>query len=460
MLLDLISPHKASFKDYTELRAQVNTTRAVIFMAGNMVTNTQNSIGGVSARVYRGGTYGFASGAEYSDESIKNVLAAAGSNAAFMNTHVNKGLGPLPAVAPGKVGLKKDHSEDVQQSALIEFAKALDSLILERYKNLSSRMLRVNCLDIEKILAVSDGADSHFYQPRSFVYVQMSVETDDKIPVELFTPIGGFGRFSELFSDPALLIEGLDKQYEQLMQKREGVYSSAGLKKCVLGPELAGMLAHEAIGHTVEADIVLGGSIAGNYMNKEVASELVSMVDFAHTAFGKTCPLPVYVDDEGTIAEDAILIENGILKSYMHSKESARHFDAKPQGNARGFLFSDEPLIRMRNTAVLPGKSKLDDMIAGVDDGYYLIKTGNGQADTTSEFMFSVDMGYEIKNGKIGKALRETTISGVAFEMLKTVDMISDDIVWECAGFCGKKQPMTVSCGGPAIRCDLNIGGR
>jgi TldD protein len=244
------------------------------------------------------------------------------------------------------------------------------------------------------------------------------------------------------------------------MQKREGVYSRAGLRKCVLGPELAGMLAHEAIGHTVEADIVQGGSIAGNYMDKEVASELVSMVDFAHTAFGKPCPLPVYVDDEGTIAEDAVLIENGILKSYMHSKESARHFGVKPLGNARGFLFSDEPLIRMRNTAVLPGKSKLDDMIAGVDEGYYLVKTGNGQADTTSEFMFSVDMGYEIKNGKIGKALRETTISGVAFEMLKTVDMISDDIVWECAGFCGKKQPMTVGMGGPAIRCDLNIGGR
>jgi len=460
MLSDLISPYKASFKDYTELRAQVNTTRAVIFLAGNMVTNSQNSIGGVSARVYRGGTYGFASGAEYSDASIKNVLAAATDNAAFMNTHVNKGLGPLPTVAPGKVGLKKEHLKDVEQSALIEFAKALDSLIVERYKKLSSRMVRVNCLDIEKLLAVSDGADSHFYQPRSFVYVQMSVETDDKIPVELFTPIGGFGRFNELFSDPALLTESLDRQYEQLIQKREGVYSNAGFRKCVLGPELAGMLAHEAIGHTVEADIVQGGSIAGNYMNKEVASELVSMVDFAHTAFGKPCPLPVYVDDEGTIAEDAILIENGILKSYMHSKESARHFGAKPQGNARGFLFSDEPLIRMRNTAVLPGKSKLGDMIASVDDGYYLIKSGNGQADTTSEFMFSVDMGYEIKNGKIGKALRETTISGVAFEMLKTVDMISDDMYWECAGFCGKKQPMTVSMGGPAIRCDLNIGGR
>ena len=99
-------------------------------------------------------------------------------------------------------------------------------------------------------------------------------------------------------------------------------------------------------------------------------------------------------------------------------------------------------------------------MIASIDDGYYLVKTGNGQADTTGEFMFSIELGYEIKNGKIGKAIRETTISGVAFEMLKTVDMMSDDMHWECSGFCGKKQRMTTGMGGPAIRCDMNIGGR
>jgi len=252
----------------------------------------------------------------------------------------------------------------------------------------------------------------------------------------------------------------LDKLYESLMHKREGVYSNAGSRKCVLHPELAGILAHEAVGHTVEADLVLGGSVASYNLDKQVASEIVTMVDFAHTALGQPCPLPVYVDDEGVIARDVTLIENGILRNFLHSRETARHFNVEPQGNARAFTFSDEPLIRMRNTAILPGKSKLDDMIASIDDGYYLVKTGNGQADTTGEFMFAVELGYEIKKGKIGKAIRETTISGVAFEMLKTVDMISDDMYWSSSGFCGKKQPMTVSMGGPAIRCDMNIGGR
>jgi TldD protein len=460
MIQDLLSAQKTAFKDHTELRAQVNYTRQVSILAGNMTANTQGCAGGVSARVYRGGTYGFASCAEYTSESVKDVLAAAADNAAFMDANVKKGLPPLPGAPAGNVGLKTTPGDDLPQKVLIDYAKELDTLITEKYKNLSSRRVAANCLGIEKLLTVSDGAASHFFQPRSLVYVFMTAETPDGVPVELYKSMGGFGRFDELFTDPSLLTRDLDELYEELMRKREGAYSNAGLHKCVLHPELAGILAHEAVGHTVEADIVRGGSVAGHNLGKQVASELVTMVDFAHTALGKPCPLPVYVDDEGIIAEDATMIEDGILKGYLHSRESARYFGVKPQGNARAFGFSDEPLIRMRNTAILPGKDKLGDMIASIDDGYYLVKTGNGQADTTGEFMFSVGLGYEIKKGKIGRAIKETTISGVAFEMLKTVDMVSDDMHWECGGFCGKKQPMTVGMGGPALRCDINIGGR
>jgi TldD protein len=223
---------------------------------------------------------------------------------------------------------------------------------------------------------------------------------------------------------------------------------------------MTGMLSHEAVGHTVEADLVLGGSVAAHNLNKRVASDLVTLTDFAHTAFGEPCPLPVFVDDEGTEAKDVTLIRNGILTGYMNSRESAQHFGMEPGGNARAWMFSDEPLIRMRNTAVHPGKDKLDDMIASIDDGYYLIDSGNGQADTTGEFMFGVTMGYEIKGGKLGKALLDTTISGVAFDMLKTVDMVSDSVFWCSSGFCGKKQPMPVGMGGPALRCRVKIGGR
>jgi TldD protein len=220
------------------------------------------------------------------------------------------------------------------------------------------------------------------------------------------------------------------------------------------------MVEQEAVGYSVDSDLVLSGSVANGALGRQVASPLVSLTDFAHTAFGAPTPLPVWVDDEGTPCEDAVIIKNGILTGYMNNLESAGVFGVKPGGNARAYGFSDEPLVRMRNTAIHPGKDKLEDMIASVDRGYYLTKTQNGQADTTGEFMFGITMGYEIVNGKLGRALRDTTISGVAFDMLKTVDMLSDTVTWEFAGYCGKKQPMPVAMGGPALRCRVNIGGR
>ncbi len=116
--------------------------------------------------------------------------------------------------------------------------------------------------------------------------------------------------------------------------------------------------------------------------------------------------MPIYIDDEGTKAEDVVIIEDGgVLKAYMHNKQSAGHFNTAPTGNARAYQYHDEPLIRMRNTAILPGTSKLEEMIASIEDGYYLIQASNGQADTTSEFMFGVVLGYEIKMANWAKPL-------------------------------------------------------
>lgn len=459
MLQDLITCYKSSFKNHTELRAQVNRRRAVTILGGNLVTNMRSEESGVSARVYKKGVYGFASGAEYSDENIKAVIEAAEQNAVFMDSRINKNKPSFPVIGSGKINLSRD-VRDIEQKIYINFAKEVDSYISSKFPELASRVVSVSSDSMEKLLTVSEGYDSHSLLPRSFVYVFLTANAKDGSTVERYKVFGGYGYFDELFSTPDTLYGDIDDLYRELMEKAEGIYSEAGYKDVVMHPDLAGILAHEAVGHTVEADLVIGGSVAAHNLGKPVASEIVTLVDFAHTALGQPAPLPIYVDDEGTPADDAVLIKDGILVGYMNNRETAQLFDMKPQGNARAYKFSDEPLIRMRNTAILPGKSKLSDMIASIDDGYYLTSTNNGQADTTGEFMFGIGMGYEIKNGKLGRAIRDTTISGIAFEMLKTVDMLSDDMIWTCSGMCGKKQPMPVGMGGPAVKCKVSIGGR
>ena len=461
MIADIITPKKALFLPgaHTELRAQHSRTRRVTSVQGNLIGNTRTDISGVSARVYKNGTYGFSSMAELTGEAAEAVLKAASENAAFMDRHVAKGKPALPQLPYTNITLEND-IENATQKQYIDFVRDLDAYIEKTYPGLASRTVVAFEDSMEKQLVTSDGIDAHTLIPRSYVYIILSAETPAGQPVELFVAPGGEGTFGQNFTDPAALYPTVDRLFEQVMQKREGIYAEAGEKTVILGGMMTGMLAHEAVGHTVEADIVLGGSVASKMLGQRVASDLVTMTDFAHTAFGERVPLPVFADDEGTKAENVTLIKDGILTGYMNSRETAQHFGMEPSGNARAFLFSDEPLIRMRNTAVHPGKDKLEDMIASIDDGYYLINSTNGEADTTGEFMFGVSMGYEIKHGKLGRALLDTTVSGVAFDMLKTVDMVSDEMVWSSSGFCGKKQPMPVGMGGPALRCRITIGGR
>ena len=436
MIQDLLTNKKYLFASgaNTELRAQRNLNRRAVLLNGALVGNVRTEQFGVSARVYENGVYGFSSTAEYTDETVKDVLKAASENAAFLAKHAGKGKGPHKAMAPDRIATAYDLN-DLEQRVYIEFAQAL---------------------------CVSNGCDGHSIIPRSYIYVMMTAMGADGKPVELYKVIGGgCGTFDRNYTRPEDCFAEIDGLYDRIQRKaKDGVYPEAGTKTVILGGILSGMLAHEAVGHTVEADLVIGGSVAGPCLNKRVGSDLVNLVDFAHTAFGQPTPLPVYVDDEGTAATDAVLIKDGILVGYMNNRESAERFNMVPTGNARAYLFSDEPLIRMRNTAVLPGKSKLEDMIASIDDGYYLLDTNNGQADTTGEFMFGVTFGYEIKKGKLGRPLLDTTISGVAFDMLKTVDMLSDEMIWASSGMCGKKQPMPVGMGGPAVKCRVNIGGR
>lgn len=454
-----LSNYLSLFSNYTELRTQRNFTQSIVMLNGNIVKNSKDASSGVSARVRNNGSWGFASATNMDDASIKAIIASANNNAKLLANKISRKYKDFSIFNDS---IEKDFSTKkvkASQNEIMNFLKEIDSYIEKKYPDLASRTISLNTLDMEKHLITSQGATAYALTPRSFIYIAMKMEKDGEI-TEVRSIVGSSGQFEDNFESTEEVFNKVDEAYVHLKKKSEGIFATAGLKECILDSNLAGILAHEAIGHTTEADSVLGGSVAGDYLEKQVASNLVTLVDYANTALGKLCPIPIFIDDEGVTAKDVTIIENGILKNFMHNRESALHFGAEATGNARAYRFNDEPLIRMRNTAILPGNSKLEEMISTIEDGYYLIEPSNGQADSTSEFMFGVTLGYEIKNGKLGRAIKDTTIAGVAFDVLKTVTMISDDMTWLSAGMCGKKQPIPVGMGGPAIKCKVNIGGK
>jgi TldD protein len=444
--------------DYAEARQHELRKTHLAMVDGNLTSNTQSAAGGTSARVFNKGYWGFASVPTMDDASAARVAKKAVENANTMCRFGDQPKFEMPGESHvGEHGY--NGRPPLSQKESVELVEELTAHCKEKYPTLKSASFIMSQEEHEKRFATSNGSEGLSTINRAAFYILFAAEDKNGKPIELFEVISGRGNLADLQLSLEKLEPALDDLHGHIQAKRNAVAPRGGNQTVILAPNLAGMLAHEAMGHPCEADIVLGGAVTGNLVGKQIASELVTMVDLAHSYNGEELMIPVYVDDEGTEAKDVTMIENGILKNFMSSRETAGRLGITPSGNARAYTFNDEPLVRMRNTAIMPGISKLEEMIADVEDGYYLMKTGNGEADSTTEFMFGIDLAYEIKNGKLGNAITSTTVSGTAINMLKTVDAVSDDMHWECSGYCGKKQPMVVSMGGPALRAKIHMGG-
>jgi TldD protein len=398
--------------------------------------------------------------APHDDAALEQVVAEARANTDLISRRAGYSDRPLPQTAPG-TGSHDYRSAQalLGPGARIDLLKRLDDYVRNRYPDVINADLVIGEVAIEKALATSEGALTYCRSPRTMLWIQLSRQGPDG-PVQLNEMLGGFGDFEDQLATLASSERAIDQLYEDLRRKAEGAFCEAGMHDVVLDSDVAGILAHEAIGHTCEADLVLAGSVVADRIGQQVASEKITLVDQAGRGHGDGGGIAIHVDDEGTPCRDVAIIEQGVLKEFLNNKATALELGAVPTGNARAYTFADEPLVRMRNTAIMPGKDKLADMIGAVEHGYYLKRSSNGQADLTSEFMFGIVCGYEIRGGKLGRAIRDTTISGVAFDVLRAVTHVGDTLTWSNGGWCGKKTIIPVGMGGPAIKTRLNLGGR
>jgi TldD protein len=310
----------------------------------------------------------------------------------------------------------------------------------------------------DKIVVTTDGAKAVSKLARNEIRVSAIASDSGEMSEGQFT-VGITGAWNCLFTEHSLsqISEEAAKLAVELLRAPK---IPGGLATVILSPAMVGLLSHEAIGHTVEADFVLSGSVAQGKLGEKVASPLVSLCDAGFLASQPHAGGALLVDDEGIPTQDTLIIQNGILTSYLHNRESAAAFGVPPTGNARAWLYQDEPLIRMRNTFILPGHQSLQEIIESTEDGYLVDCPLGGQADATGEFMFGAQKVMKIEKGKITKLFRGATISGQAFNVLSSVDAVSSEFLLDLgAGYCGKGQPAKVDAGGPYIRCKAMIGG-
>lgn len=233
-----------------------------------------------------------------------------------------------------------------------------------------------------------------------------------------------------------------------------------GMYDVVVTPEVAGIIAHEAFGHGVEMDMfVKERALAKEYIDEYVASEITCMKDGALSASQVSSYL---FDDEGTLGSDTTIIENGVLKTGISDLLSAMRLHTTPTGNGKRESFERKAYTRMTNTLFIPGKDKVEDMIASIEDGYLLTSPQSGMEDPKHwGIQCAVGLGYEIKNGKLtGNTVSPVTLTGYVPDLLKSITMVSDDCELAGTGACGKghKEWVKVSDGGPYLKCKVRLG--
>ncbi|MBU7023673.1 MAG: TldD/PmbA family protein [Theionarchaea archaeon] len=229
----------------------------------------------------------------------------------------------------------------------------------------------------------------------------------------------------------------------------------SGTFRVIIDPKLCATLLHEAIGHPLEADLAMAGGGFGTQLNRLVCSELVSIYDDGRIPGGLGY---FFYDDEGTPCTRTTLIKKGVLKSFMHDRESASVSGGLPTGNAHAWDYSVEPLIRQTNIGIEPGEYTIEEMVEGVTDGLFLEGTFGGQADSNADFTFGFQSARAIRKGEVTEEFRGANVAGNAIDVFKTIDAVSDTPVLR-PGACGKYQFAIQGRMVPAIRCRIMVGG-
>lgn len=238
--------------------------------------------------------------------------------------------------------------------------------------------------------------------------------------------------------------------------------SPAGNMPVVLGPGWPGVLLHEAVGHGLEGDFNRKkSSIFSDRIGEKVATSVCTVVDHGNLEGHRRGSS--HIDDEGTPTQCTVLIENGILKSYMQDQLNARLMNAKLTGNGRRESFASIPIPRMTNTYILAGTSAPEEIIASVDKGIYAVNFSGGQVDITSgNFVFTTSEAYLIEKGKITQPIKDAALVGSGPEVLTKISMVGNDLALDPGvGTCGKDgQGVPVGVGQPTLRVDeLTVGG-
>jgi len=411
---------------------------------------------GVGIRTVKGDQVGYGFTQELTEGSM---LAAAATAATISNANAKKPTGEfVPLKMKNYYPLEKLLTAVPLESKLPLVQSANDKCF-----ELSSLIVKVNASfhDQQKriLIVTSDGTKAEDLLPRNYLYASVVAEKDGKRERAGWN-LGGRRNFS--YYTEAVVNEVAKSAVDRAVILFEAVQPPAGEMPVVLGSGVTGVLLHEAIGHGMEADFNRKEiSTYCTMIGKQVAEPFVTIVD---DGTNPNLLGSINVDDEGTPGQKTVLVDKGILTSYMHDKISAQHYKVKPTGNGRRESYQHYIQPRMRNTYMLAGPVTPEEVIKSVEKGIYVQDVSNGQVKIgEGDFAFYVSQGKMIENGKLTAPIKDINIMGNGPKMLRNITMLADDLEMSKGGTgaCGKGgQAVPVGFGQPTCLVkSMTVGG-
>jgi len=442
--------------DYGDLYFQFTRIETWTIEDGIVKDGTHSVDQGVGVRAVAGEKTGFAYSDQLDAEALKDAVEAARGIARTQGDGRVKAPRTTPAVhryPADDPSVSLDDADKVELLLRLDReTRAMDERVIQVIGSLASVYELILVLSSDGVL----GADI-----RPLVRLNVSVITQKGDRREQgYAGCGGRGDLS-LLTAPDRVRTLAAEAVRQASVNMEAIPAPAGVMPVVLGSGWPGILLHEAIGHGLEGDFNRKGTSAfSGLIGERVATPECTVVDDG-TLEGRRGSLNM--DDEGSPTQYNTLIENGILKGYLHDKLNARLMNTRSTGNGRRESFAYPPMPRMTNTYMLPGKHAPEDVIASVDKGIYTPNFGGGQVDITSgKFVFSASEAYLIENGKITAPVKGVMLIGNGPDVLTRVSMVGSDLELDPGvGTCGKEgQSVPVGVGQPTLRIDaMTVGG-
>ena len=441
--------------DYADLYFQYTRSESWSLEEGIVKSGSFNIDQGVGVRAVSGEKTAFA----YSDDI---GLAALESAARATRAIARQGQSGRARVVKRATGHNLYTPHDPIASLQDQNKVALLERIERRARSLDPRVTQVMAHlagEYEVVLvARSDGKLAADVRPLVLLSLQVIVEQDGRREQG---SSGGGGRFDYAYFTDEIIDGYAKKAVDQALVNLAARPAPAGTMTVVLGPGWPGVLLHEAIGHGLEGDFNRKGTSAfSGRIGERVATPGVTVVDDGTIVRRRGS---LNIDDEGQPTQRNVLIENGVLKSYMQDSLNARLMGVKPTGNGRRESYAHIPMPRMTNPYMLNGDRQREEIIASVKNGLYAVNFGGGQVDITSgKFVFSASEAYVIENGKLTYPVKGATLIGNGPDALTRVAMIGDDMALDPGvGTCGKEgQSVPVGVGQPTLRIDgLTVGG-